>query len=121
MFLTLTELSKHKVNEAAGVGQYAQSGTNIAVPRIQMMTKEQAMDLRDRAVRLSLARENLKRAAKGRFISAQGALELTGVGDGRVWRRSRFRLAGDEIPDDANCNRDIHGFRKRPLGGLTHH
>ena len=40
------------------------------------MTIEQAMALRDRAVRLPLARENLKRATKEVDRGAQGALDL---------------------------------------------
>lgn len=62
--------------EAAGAGQYIMPGTDIAVPRIQIVTIEQAMALRDRAVRLPLARENLKRAAKEVDTRAQGALDL---------------------------------------------
>ena len=64
------------VTEAAGAGQYLLPGTSIAVPRIQIVSIEQAMALRDRAVRLPLARENLKRAAVEPDRTSQGKLNL---------------------------------------------
>ena len=76
VFLTLAEPSRPMVTEAAGAGQFVLPGTDMAVPRIQIVTVEQAMALRDRAVRLPLARENLKRAAKEVDKGAQGALDF---------------------------------------------
>ena len=76
IFLTLTEPSKPMVTEAASAGQFILPGTEIAVPRLQIVTVEEAMRLRDRAVRLPLARENLKRAAKEVDKGAQGALDF---------------------------------------------
>lgn len=47
------------------------------MPRIQIVTIEQAMALRDRAVRLpALRQDTYKRAAKEVDAKAQGALDL---------------------------------------------
>ena len=75
VFLTLTEPSRPMVTEAAGAGLCQIEGF-AAVPRLQIVTIGQAMALRDRAVRLPLARDNLKRAAREVDKRAQGALEF---------------------------------------------
>ena len=46
------------------------------VPRIQIVTIAQALALRDRAVRLPLAQDSFKRAAKEVDGTQQGALDL---------------------------------------------
>ncbi len=80
VFLTLTEPSKPMVTEAAAAGQFQLPGFS-AVPRIQIVTIEQAMALRDRAVRLPARRDDtFKRAAKEQDRGAQGALDFR-VGD----------------------------------------
>ena len=56
VFLTLTEPSRPMITEAAGAGQYTLPGTDLSVPRIQIVTIEQAMELRDRAVRVPRSR-----------------------------------------------------------------
>lgn len=64
------------VTEAAGAGQYEMAGFS-PVPRIQIVTVEEAMALRDRAVRLPARRDDaFKRAAKEVDRGAQGALDL---------------------------------------------
>jgi hypothetical protein len=75
VFLTLTEPSKPMVTEAAGAGQFVPEAGN-AVPRIQIVTIEQAMALRDRAVRLPLRVDNFKKAAREVDKTKQGALDL---------------------------------------------
>lgn len=76
VFLTLTEPSKPMITEAAGAGLYELPGF-ASVPRIQIVTIEQAMALRDRAVRLPARRDDgFKKAAKEVDGSAQGALEF---------------------------------------------
>lgn len=76
IFLTLTEPSKPMVTEAAGAGQYELPGF-APVPRIQIVTIEEALTLRDRAVRLPARRDDaFKRAAKEVDRGAQGALDL---------------------------------------------
>jgi len=77
VFLTLTEPSKPMVTEAAGAGQYTAPGFEGAVPRIQIVTIEQALALRDRAVRLPpMRQDSFKRAAREVDTKAQGALDL---------------------------------------------
>ena len=77
VFLTLTEPTKPMITEAAGAGQYTVPGLEGAVPRLQIVTIEQAMALRDRAVRLpALRQDTFKKAAKERDVRAQGALDL---------------------------------------------
>jgi len=51
-------------------------GFNAPVPRIQIVSIEQAMALRDRAVRLPLARDSFKRAAREVDPARQGALDF---------------------------------------------
>ena len=78
VFLTLTEPSRPMITEAAGAGQYALPGfEGVTVPRIQIVTIEQAMALRDRAVRLPARRDDgFKKAVREVDGSAQGALEF---------------------------------------------
>jgi site-specific DNA-methyltransferase (adenine-specific) len=76
VFLTLTEPSKPMVTEAAGAGQYEMPGF-APVPRIQIVTIEEALKLRDRALRLPARRDDtFKRAAREEDRGAQGALDL---------------------------------------------
>lgn len=77
VFLTLTEPTKPMITEAAGAGQYTVPGLEGAVPRLQIVTIEPAIALRDRAVRLpALRQDTFKKAAKERDVRAQGALDL---------------------------------------------
>lgn len=76
VFLTLTEPSRPMITEAAGAGQYTLPGTDLSVPRIQIVTIEQALALRDRAVRVPLVQASHKRAARELDRSAQAAFEL---------------------------------------------
>ena len=77
VFLTLTEPSKPMVTEAAGAGQYTAPGLEGSVPRIQIVTIEQALALRDRAVRTpAMRQDSFKRAAREVDPKAQGALDL---------------------------------------------
>ena len=64
------------LTEAAGAGQYTLPGTDLSVPRIQIVTIEQAMELRDRAVRVPLVQASHKRAAREVDGAAQGALDF---------------------------------------------
>jgi site-specific DNA-methyltransferase (adenine-specific) len=76
VFLTLTEPSKPMVTEAAGAGQFDLPGF-APVPRIQIVTIAQAMELRDRAVRLPARRDDgFKKAAVEPDTKAQGKLDL---------------------------------------------
>ena len=76
VFLTLTPPTKPMVAEAAGAGQCEIDGF-APVPRIQIVTIEEALDLRDRAVRLPARRDDAyKRAAREEDKTAQGRLDL---------------------------------------------
>ena len=76
VFLTLTEPTKPMIAEAAAAGQFEMEG-NSPVPRIQIVTIEEALKLRDRAVQLPLRRsDTFKKAAREDDKSAQGRLEL---------------------------------------------
>jgi hypothetical protein len=76
VFLTLTEPSLPMITEAAGAGQYDMDGFSPA-PRIQIVTIEDAMALRDPAVKLPARRgEAFKRAAKEEDQTRQKALDL---------------------------------------------
>ena len=64
------------VTEAAGAGEYELPGF-APVPRIQIVTIEEAMKLRDRAVRLPAWRDDgFKKAAREGNAAAQGRLEF---------------------------------------------
>ena len=76
VFLTLTEPTKPMVTEAASAGLHEEPGF-APVPRLQIVTIEQAMSLRERAVHLPARREDtFKRAAREEDTRRQGALEL---------------------------------------------
>lgn len=65
-----------KISEALTVWQFELSGF-APVPRIQIVTIEQAMALRDRAVRLPARGDGgFKRAAREEDVRSQGALDL---------------------------------------------
>ncbi|MDX2263874.1 MAG: DNA methyltransferase [Hyphomicrobiales bacterium] len=64
VFLTLAEPSRPMLTEAAGAGEYVLPGF-APVPRIQIVSVKDAMELRDRAVRLPARRDDaFKRAAR---------------------------------------------------------
>jgi site-specific DNA-methyltransferase (adenine-specific) len=76
VFLTLTEPTKPMVAEAAAAGQYL-SDDAAPVPRVQIVTVEDALRLRDRAVQIPLRRaDTFKRAAREEDGTRQGALDL---------------------------------------------
>lgn len=76
VFLTLTPPTKPMVAEAAAAGQYEEDGF-APVPRLQIVTIEDALRLRDRAVRLPARRDDtFKRAAREEDGKAQGQLDL---------------------------------------------
>lgn len=76
VFLTLTPPTKPMVAEAAAAGQYEEDGF-APVPRLQIVTIEEALQLRDRAVRLPARRDDtFKRAAREEDGKAQGKLDL---------------------------------------------
>lgn len=76
VFLTLTPPTKPMVAEAAAAGQYEEDGF-APVPRLQIVTIEEALQLRDRAVRLPARRDDtFKRAAREEDGKAQGQLDL---------------------------------------------
>ena len=65
------------ITEAAGAGQYELPGYAGSVPRIQIVTIEQAMALRERAVKLpALRQDSFKRAAREEDTKSQGRLDL---------------------------------------------
>lgn len=76
IFLTLAEPTKPMITEAAGAGQFEMDGFD-PVPRIQIVTIEQAMELRDRALRLPARRDDaFKKAAREVDTKSQGKLDL---------------------------------------------
>jgi hypothetical protein len=76
VFLTLTEPTKPMVSEAASAGLHEEPGF-APVPRLQIVTVEDAMRLRERAVQLPARRDDtFKRAAREEDRGAQGALDL---------------------------------------------
>lgn len=76
VFLTLAPPSRPMLTEAAGAGQYELPGFQ-PVPRIQIVTIEEAMTLRDRAVRLPARRDDaFKKAGREEDTKAQGRLDL---------------------------------------------
>jgi site-specific DNA-methyltransferase (adenine-specific) len=63
--------------EAAAAGRFAAPGFEGVVPKIQIVTIETAMRLRDRAVQVPLRRsDTFRRAAVEVDRGAQGALDL---------------------------------------------
>ena len=76
IFLTLTPPTRPMLTEAAGAGQFAEEGF-APVPRVQIVTIEDALRLRDRAVQLPARRDDaFKRAAREEAPDRQGKLEL---------------------------------------------
>ena len=76
VFLTLSEPSRPMITEAAGAGLCEVAGF-APVPRIQIVTIEQAMALRDRAVRLPARRDDgFKKAAREVDTTRQQALDF---------------------------------------------
>ena len=76
IFLTLTEPTQPMKAEAAGAGQFTLDGFE-PVPRIQIVTIEEAINLRDRALRLPARRDDtFKKAAREADTKAQGKLDL---------------------------------------------
>jgi len=76
VFLTPAEPTRPMISEAAGAGHHALPGF-APVPRLQIVTIEQAMRLRDRAVRLPARRDDaFHRAAREEDRGAQSALDL---------------------------------------------
>ena len=77
VFLMLAESSRPMVTEAVGAGQYTVPGLSEPVPRIQIVTIEQAMALRHWAVQLPVIRQDaLKRSAKEEDVTRQKAMDL---------------------------------------------
>lgn len=76
VFLTLSEPTKPMIAEAASAGLHEEPGF-APVPRLQIVTVEQAMALRERAVQLPARRDDaFKRAAREEATGRQGALDL---------------------------------------------
>lgn len=76
VFLTLTEPTKPMIAEAASAGLHEEPGF-APVPRLQIVTVEQAMALRERSVQLPARRDDaFKRAAREEAPHRQGALDL---------------------------------------------
>jgi site-specific DNA-methyltransferase (adenine-specific) len=74
--LTLTEPTRPMITEAASAGLHEEPGF-APVPRLQIVTIEQAMALRERAVHLRARREDtFKRPAREEDTRRQGALDL---------------------------------------------
>ena len=68
--------TKPMISEAASAGLHEEPGF-APVPRLQIVTVEQAMQLRDRAVQLPARRDDtFKRAAREEDTRRQGALDL---------------------------------------------
>lgn len=64
------------ITEAAAAGQFTMEGFD-PVPRLQIVSVEEALSLRDRAVRLPARRDDtFKRAAREEDRGAQGSLDL---------------------------------------------
>jgi len=75
ILLTLTEPTKPMVSEAAAAGHCTVEGFD-PVPRLQIVTVEQALALRDRAVRLPFALPAQTRKAAREKQGGQGALDI---------------------------------------------
>lgn len=76
IFLTLTPPKKTMISEAAAAGQFQIDGFE-PVPRIQIVSIEEALTLRDRAVRLPARRDDtFRKAAREEDATAQGKLDL---------------------------------------------
>lgn len=75
VFLTFIELLRPMITEAAGAGLWQIDGF-AAVPKIQIVTIEQALALRDRALRLPARVDGFKKAAREKDAGRQKALDL---------------------------------------------
>jgi len=76
VFLTLAPPTKPMIAEAAAAGQHEEPGF-APVPRIQIVTVEDALKLRDRAVQLPARRDDaFRKAARETDPSAQGKFDL---------------------------------------------
>ncbi len=75
VFLTLTPPTRHMIIEAAGAGLCQIAGF-ASVPRIQIVTIQEAMQLRDRAVRLPARTASFKPAARDEVTGRQKSLDL---------------------------------------------
>ena len=76
VFLTLTPPKKTMVSEAAAAGQFEVEGC-APVPRLQIVTIEEAMNLRDRAVHLPLRRDDaFKKVAREKDRTSQEEMDL---------------------------------------------
>lgn len=75
VFLTLTPPTKPMITEAAAAGQYVEDGF-AAVPKIQIVTIEEALQLRDRAVHLPARRDDTFKKAAREKDTSQGTLDL---------------------------------------------
>jgi site-specific DNA-methyltransferase (adenine-specific) len=77
VFLTLEEPTQPMLREAAAAGQFVAPGHDNPVPKIQIVTIEAAMRLRDRAVQVPLRRsDTFRKAAREEDRGAQGAFDL---------------------------------------------
>ncbi len=76
VFLTLTPPKQTMLTEAAAAGHYEEDGC-APVPRIQIVTIEDALALHDRAVKLPLRRaDTFRKAAREDDTTRQGSLNL---------------------------------------------
>jgi site-specific DNA-methyltransferase (adenine-specific) len=76
VLLTLTESTDSMISEAASAGLHEEPGF-APVPRLQIVTVEQAMQLRERAVHLPARRDDaFKHAVREEAPNRQGALDL---------------------------------------------
>jgi site-specific DNA-methyltransferase (adenine-specific) len=76
IFLSLTPPTKPMIAEAAAAGQYHEDGFS-PVPRIQIVSIEEALRLRDRSVQLPARRDDtFKKAAVEKDTKSQGKLDL---------------------------------------------
>ena len=76
VLFSVTPPSKPMIAEAAATGQFAMDGFS-PVPRLQIVTIEDAMRLRERVVQLPARRaDSFRRAPREEDRSAQGRLEL---------------------------------------------
>jgi site-specific DNA-methyltransferase (adenine-specific) len=75
VFLTLTPPTKPMITEAASAGQFEMDGF-APVPRIQIVSIEEALQLRDRAVRLPARRDDTFKKAKREDGGGQGSLDF---------------------------------------------
>ncbi len=74
--LTLTAPKKTMIAEAAAAGQFAMEGFE-PVPRLQIVTIEEALALRDRAVKVPARRDDaFRKAAREEAPGRQGRLDL---------------------------------------------